>query len=193
MNQHRGSGGVRESTGAELLLTPISSAEHTSQGWSFGFPHPEPQFSCKKTSRGPCEHAAHVSQCPGSSLVLGVPLARSGTAPQHCHGTGTALVSLSMAPTSVRTSGCAPVQGHQCRQTPGTQTLSSSQPSFPPQLHMPTDHKPTSTHCRLCPEGTTTSAARKRAPARVSSCVGAIHGPGCFRELSVSPNVAHKP
>lgn len=73
MNQHRGSGGVRESTGAELLPTPISSVEHASQGWSFGFPPPEPQCSYKKTSRGPCEHAAHVSQCSGSSLALGAP------------------------------------------------------------------------------------------------------------------------
>lgn len=52
MNQHRGSGGVRESAGVELLPTPISSAEQASQGWSFGFPPPEPQCSCKKTSRG---------------------------------------------------------------------------------------------------------------------------------------------
>lgn len=181
MNQHRGSGGVRESAGAELLPTPISSAEQASQGWSFGFPPPEPQCSCKKTSRELREHAAHVSQCPGSSLALGVPLVPSGTQPlthgaektkpdpgtSSHQGCSTALpwhrhsTCFLIYGSCVRNPSCAPAQGHQCRQTHGTLPLPRSQFSFPPQPQMPMGHKPTSTHCRFCPVGTTTSTVRK--------------------------------
>lgn len=63
MNQHRGSVGVRESAGAELLPTPISSANTTIiSRMDFWVPSPEPQCPRLKTSSQPHEHAAHVTQ-----------------------------------------------------------------------------------------------------------------------------------
>lgn len=53
MNQHRGSGGVRESAGAELLPTPISSAEQAFQGSVLGFPLLNPSDLVRRQAEGP--------------------------------------------------------------------------------------------------------------------------------------------
>lgn len=52
------------------LLFPRQT-ERASQGWSFGFPSPEPQCSCLKMSSCPRTQAAHISQHPSSSSALG--------------------------------------------------------------------------------------------------------------------------
>lgn len=61
------------------LLFPQQS-KHLKDG-VLGFPLLNPSALVRRQAEGPCEHAAHVSQCLGSSLALGAPLVPSGTQP----------------------------------------------------------------------------------------------------------------